>query len=449
LSDLTVDPETVNDETAVVTRPDATDVTNWPIHMFVFLRTGVIPADLPQKYASVLKRQKSKFAVREGKLLRKIVINGQALAVPYLPKRFRKEKMIELHTVMGHLKSPSTFSSLQLRYWWPTIERDYKDLLSQCETCQLYNSGNSSIRHAMHPLPDPGLPFHSWHLDWIQDLPETSGGYSQVAVAVDKTTRFCFAYPFKSRTALDSATFLHMISLRFGSPYVVTTDRASAFLSNEFRIYCERNGIEHRKSTAYHPQTNGLVERVNGVLEKILVKMCAGSETIWDRFLEPAVFNLNARKHSVTGFSPFFLAHGCHPRLPGDVTPPVLFDFSQEGDRLSYTTRELTLLGHSRAAAFLRTQKQARTMATRHDASPHVQDKQFDLGEFVKRRSKRLPTQMKSKFAPVWEGPFIIDSVGPHDSYRLKRPDGTLEPHPVNGNHLAPFVTVRRDGVGS
>jgi hypothetical protein len=265
-----------------------------------------------------------------------------------------------------------------------------------------------------------------------------------VAVAVDKSTRFCFAHAFKSRTALDSATFLHLISLRFGSPYVVTTDRASAFLSNEFKIYCARNGIEHRASTAYHPQTNGLVERVNGVLEKILVKMCAGSDTIWDRFLESAVFNLNARKHTVTGFSPFFLAHGCHPRLPGDVTPPILFDFSQDGDRLSYTTRELTLLGHARAAAFLRTQRQARAMATRHDASPQVRAAPFQLGEFVKRRTKRLPTQMKSKFAQVWEGPFIIDSVGPHDSYRLKRPDGTLEPHPVNANHLAPYVTVRR-----
>jgi hypothetical protein len=79
-------------------------------------------------------------------------------------------------------------------------------------------------------------------------------------------------------------------------------------------------------------------------------------------------------------------------------------------------------------------------MAQRYNASSGVRKRVFMVGEFVRRRKKRLSSQIIPKFAPRWEGPFVIHSVGPHDSYVLAKPNGDLEPHPVNGNHLESFI---------
>jgi hypothetical protein len=89
-------------------------------------------------------------------------------------------------------------------------------------------------------------------------------------------------------------------------------------------------------------------------------------------------------------------------------------------------------------AAFLRSKKQVRKMAVARDRSPQVKDKPFQIGEFV---VKRLPGQMTRKLKPAWEEPFIVAGVGPHDFYRLQAPNGQIEKHPVNGNHLAPWMS--------
>jgi hypothetical protein len=278
-------------------------------------------------------------------------------------------------------------------------------------------------------------------MDWIQDLTASSGGNTQVAVAVDKSTRMVVARAYPNRNTDSCLDFLYHIMMRYGCPSTLITDRASVFLSLEFKKFCSTNAIRHFASTSYHPQTNGLVERVNGVLETMLAKLCAGAWDKWDSYLDAATFNLNARTHTVTGHSPFFLAFGFHPRLPGDTTHPHVFDFDSVADRRDYTARQLTLLGQARAAAFFRTHRQATRMTLRHATTHRTETQRFQVGEFVKRKVRRLPSQMPPKFSPVWEGPFIIDSVGEHDSYRLKHPNGQLEPHPVNANHLAPYVT--------
>jgi hypothetical protein len=81
-------------------------------------------------------------------------------------------------------------------------------------------------------------------------------------------------------------------------------------------------------------------------------------------------------------------------------------------------------------------------MAETYNATHKTLANRFEVDEFVKRLRKRMPSVMIPKLATRWEGPFIVHTVGPHDSYVLKKPNGELEPHPVNANHLAPFIGV-------
>jgi hypothetical protein len=227
-----------------------------------------------------------------------------------------------------------------------------------------------------------------------------------------------------------------MIERGYGAPKTLITDRAKSFLdSDEWKKFCHIHGIETRFTTSYHPQTNGRVERLNSLIGKMLSKMCAGDICRWDSFLDSVCFNLNIRKHSVTGYSPFYLAYGFTPRLPGHLTPPSLYDFQREVDRDAFTYRELELLGQARAAAFFRSQAQAKRMENSHAAKNKIKGNEFKIGDQVKRIRQRLPGMMIPKLAPKWDGPFTIGSVGPHDSYYIHR-NGIYEQHPVNSNHL-------------
>ena len=426
------------EEADVLEDPTKTTFRSWPIHVHMLLAGVPLPESLPASFKKAILKQKSKFSLKNGVLLRKISINQQDLYVPYVPIHLRRELMLQLHNALGHLKNSSILDGLRLQGWWPSMENDFKQIHSQCEACQAFEPRGKGSVHPIHPLPVPFLPFHTWHMDWIQDLPESSTGKCNILVAIDSATRFMIAKAYPRRDTAAQLEFMNvlMIERGFGAPKVIISDRAKTFVESiEWKKFCKINGIETRFSTSYHPQTNGRVERLNSLIGQMLSKLCAGDSSRWDSFLNCVCFNLNIRKHTVTGYSPFYLAFGFTPKLPGNLIPPALYDFQKEIDRETYQARELELLGHARAAAFHRSMAQARKMQNTHDSTHKTITQEFKVGDKVKRIRQRLPGMMISKLAPKWEGPFVIGSIGPHDSYYIHK-NGIYEHHPVNANHL-------------
>jgi hypothetical protein len=175
-----------------------------------------------------------------------------------------------------------------------------------------------------------------------------------------------------------------------------------------------------------------MVERVNGTLGNILTKMTLGTREKWDEFVQSAVFILNARKHAVTGYAPFYLVYGFDPRLPGDTFPPCIY--SRNPDDISLeTNRELTRLGQHRALALKNSQRNAQIYANSGEGH-----QTFKIGEFVK-----LKNYTKQKLQFKWKGPLIVFGIGPHNTYYLKKADGTELKNPHNGIHLAPWISLK------
>ena len=77
--------------------------------------------------------------------------------------------------------------------------------------------------------------------------------------------------------------------------------------------------VNHIISTAYHPQTNGLVEKFNETLQRSLLKIVRENQGNWCKYLEQVVFAYNTSKQASTKYSPFFVLYGREPRLPVDV----------------------------------------------------------------------------------------------------------------------------------
>ena len=222
--------------------------------------------------------------------------------------------------------------------------------------------------------------------------------------------------------------------MQFGAPHEIVTDRGSSFNASVLKEYLDIQRIHHFPSTPYHPQTNGMDERSHRVLKSIITKMSEGARDKWDLFLPSAVFSFNARRHTVTGYSPFFLCYGFEPRLPQDVHPPVVFDLSKEADRVQFTERELIRLGQARGAALYRTQKQALLMQKMHAKNPRVASSRYEPGELVK-----LKNHVKKTFEFDFHGPFVIDRLAPNHAYFLKSPDGMEIKNPVNQANLEKY----------
>ena len=341
--------------------------------------------------------------------MRKVEVNGQALAVPYVPVHLRYHLMQSTHEVLGHLRSPSLLDALLLQGWWPTIAKDFSNFHKECTQCKLYDSCGKSSVHPRHPLPVPAIPFHTWHIDWIQDLPTSTTGNCNLLVAIDSATRFMMAKAYSTRDAEAQIDFLYELMIRrgFGAPKVLISDRAASFVSSaEFKKFCGIHHIENRFTSSYHPETNGRVERLNQLIGKMLSKFCAGDVSRWDKFVDAVCFNLNIRKHTVTNYSPSFLGFGLSPRLSGNLTNPQMYDLRQAADCDAYENRELTLLGHARSDAFQKSLRQARQMVTVHETQNVTQPAKFKIGDQVKLKRQRLPAMFIGKLEPKWDGPY-------------------------------------------
>ncbi len=100
---------------------------------------------------------------------------------------------------------------------------------------------------------------------------------------------------------------------------LTTTDRGPEFINKLIAAVCEIVGTKHRKSTAYHPQTDGQTERMNRVLEDMLRHYVSPRQDSWDDLLAPRDFAVNNAYNESIQDTPFCLNYGRHPRLPTDL----------------------------------------------------------------------------------------------------------------------------------
>ena len=85
-------------------------------------------------------------------------------------------------------------------------------------------------------------------------------------IAVDKFTKWIEAKPINSPDAASAIKFVKSIVFRFGVPHSIVTDNGSNFTSKEFKAYCAEVGIKLHFASVAHPQTNGQVEKANGII---------------------------------------------------------------------------------------------------------------------------------------------------------------------------------------
>ncbi|KZS02684.1 Uncharacterized protein APZ42_000181 [Daphnia magna] len=157
-------------------------------------------------------------------------------------------------------------------------------------------------------------------MDIVCPIQESAKGYKYILVISDYASRFVFTVPMRNQTAQTIAKVLvNKIFTKYGSPEVVLTDKGTNFLSSLIQEVCKLFKVKQRRTTAYHPQTDGLVERFNRTLCDMLACYISDQPANWDKYLPFVTFAYNTAKQASTQETPFFLFFGQEPIMPNDI----------------------------------------------------------------------------------------------------------------------------------
>ncbi|UYV75954.1 K02A2.6-like [Cordylochernes scorpioides] len=160
-------------------------------------------------------------------------------------------------------------------------------------------------------------------MDLLGRFPLSDKGNRWIIVCTDYLTKYAIAKALPSGTAAEIATFiLEEVILKHGAPREIITDRGRAFMSQMVKEVTSRCKISHLFTTAYHPQTNGLTERLNKTLGDMLSMYVDAEQRDWDSVLPYVIFAYNTAQQGSTRFSPFFLVHGREAETLLDVLLP-------------------------------------------------------------------------------------------------------------------------------
>ena len=158
----------------------------------------------------------------------------------------------------GHLGRDKTTQRILRRFYWPTLFADVKRYCQTCEECQLHGGPRTKV--LLIPLSVVGEPFKRIAMDIVGPLPRTSRGNHFVLVLSDYATRYPEALPMRTITAVRVAEALVEIFTRHGIPEEILTDQGKNFTS---ALLGELYKLIGTRTTPYHPQMDGVVERFN------------------------------------------------------------------------------------------------------------------------------------------------------------------------------------------
>src|SRR3954467_14890519 len=151
----------------------------------------------------------------------------------------------------------------------------------------------------------------------------SKGGRTHPLVAVDKFTKWIEAVPITSSTALTVVNFIKSIIFRFSVPHNIITDNGINFTAAEFQNFCKELGIKINYASVAHPQSNGQVEKANGLVcggikKRILAPLEQAADT-WVEELPAVLWSLRTTPNTVTQYTPFFMVCGAEAVLPHDI----------------------------------------------------------------------------------------------------------------------------------
>ncbi|KAG8482790.1 hypothetical protein CXB51_024036 [Gossypium anomalum] len=330
---------------------------------------------------------------------------------------------------------------MRLGYYWLTMESDCINFARKCHKCQIYGDKIHVAPSPLHVMTSP-WPFSMWGMDVIGPIsPKASNGHRFIFVVIDYFTKWVEAASFANVTRTAVCRFLKKeIICRYGLPERIISDNATNLNNRMMKEVCEQFQIKHHNSSPYRPKMNGAVEAANKNIKRIIGKM---TETYkdWHEKLPFALFAYRTSVRTSTGATPFSLVYGMEAVLPIEVEIPslrVLMKLKlEEAEWVRARYDQLNLIEEKRLKAICHGQMYQKRMIAAHDKK--VRPREFHEGELVLRRILPIQKDLRGKWAPNWEGPYVVKKAFSGGALILTEMDGKELPNLVNSDAVKKY----------
>ena len=242
------------------------------------------------------------------------------------PMSIRTEIFQQLHAsrIGGHLGIRRTLLSVKQRFFWPRVKRDIEQWCKECDDCARVKSRPN--HRAKLQQEAVGERFERVAIDIMGELPETENGHKYILVVSDYFTKWTQAFALKDQTAFTVADVLmnQCFSL-FGLPRWIHSDQGRNFESELFAQLCKLLDVRKTRTTVYHPQSDGQVERFNRTCQQMLKVFVNENRSDWDDHLPYILMAYRSTAHESTGLSPNVMMFGEETQMPIDImvgSPP-------------------------------------------------------------------------------------------------------------------------------
>ena len=227
--------------------------------------------------------------------------------------------MEHYHNKQAHLGEDRTVKILQDRFYWYDMINNIRDAIKNCTTCLARKTLPSQNRTEMHHRPEASHPFDIIAIDHLT-VENRDGRNTKILTICCEYSKYLWILPVrdeKGKTTADA--IIKNIFLKYGVPRVIHSDNASGYKGHILKELTKFCNIHHTNSVPYCSQSNPHAERNQRVILDLLGTLTSNEKLKWYKHCDYLAYSYNTTINCATGFSPYYLMFGRHPRLIGDA----------------------------------------------------------------------------------------------------------------------------------
>jgi transposase InsO family protein len=326
----------------------------------------------------------------------------------------------------GHMGWHRTYDRIKKKYKWRGMQKYIRKYIQKCIKCQ-QNKSSKTTKMPMEIVKIAKKPFDKVYMDIVGPLEESNTGNKYILTFMDDLTRFmdCYALP-TIETEQVARILIDEIICRYHIPKKLVTDQGTNFTSDLFKRICKLLQIKKLQTTAYHPQSNGALERAHRPLAEYLRAFAEKEPKNWDNLLRQAMFVHNNSPNASTKMTPMKCLYGFEGEVPSNLKrkPEPVYNAEDYYMQIRYKLQKT----HQIARENMIRSKEISKKQYDKTARPI----KFKVGDKVMLKNPLV----KGKFSKIWLGPYEIIEINSPVNVTIK--EGRKKKR-INNNRLKKY----------